>query len=45
MGRVASMVLDLQDAGVAEVEARLERVCSAFEAGRDDLRRRWDRRR
>ncbi len=45
MGRVASMVLDLQEAGVAEVEDRLERVCSAFEAGRDDLRRRWDRRR
>ncbi|HOG28697.1 MAG TPA: cell wall biosynthesis glycosyltransferase [Vicinamibacterales bacterium] len=42
MGRVASFVLEMAGADAAEVEARLERLCSAFEAQKDYLRRRWD---
>lgn len=41
LGRVASFVLDLWEADVAEVEARMERVCLSFEAHKDYLRRRW----
>jgi hypothetical protein len=41
MGRVASFVLDLQDADVDGVEARIERACLVFERDKDYLRRRW----
>jgi len=41
MGRVASFVIEMAEADAAEVETRLERLCLAFEAQKDHLRRRW----
>jgi hypothetical protein len=41
MGRVASFVTEIADADADAVESRLERLCAAFEAGKDYLRRAW----
>ncbi len=41
MGRVASFVIEMAEADAADVEIRLERLCLAFEAEKDYLRRRW----
>jgi hypothetical protein len=42
MGRVASFVVEMADADAAGVEARIERLCLAFEQQKDYLRRRWE---
>jgi len=41
MGRVASFVTELAQADAAEVEHRIEDLCAAFEAQKDDFRRNW----
>jgi hypothetical protein len=41
MGRVASFVTEIAEAGAEAVEARIEHLCAAFEAQKDDLRRTW----
>jgi hypothetical protein len=41
MGRVAAFVMEMTDADPAQVEARIERLCTVFEAQKDYLRRRW----
>ena len=41
MGRVASFVAEIAEAGAEAVEARIEHLCAVFEAQKDDLRRTW----
>ncbi len=41
MGRVASFVTELAEADAVAVEARIERLCGAFEAQKATLRRNW----
>jgi glucosylglycerate synthase len=41
LGWVASFVLEMQTAGAAQVEARLEKLCAAFEARKPYLISRW----
>jgi hypothetical protein len=41
LGRVASFVTELADADAEAVEQRIEDLCLAFEAQKDDLRRNW----
>jgi len=41
MGRVASFVIEIAEADAAAVEARIERLCIAFEAQKTTLRSNW----
>jgi hypothetical protein len=41
LGRVASFVTELADADADAVEQRIEDLCVAFEAQKDNLRRDW----
>jgi hypothetical protein len=41
LGRVASFVTELADADAADVEARIEDLCVAFEAQKDTFSRNW----
>jgi hypothetical protein len=41
LGRVASFVIELAEANAADVEARIEDLCVAFEAQKEAFRRNW----
>ncbi len=41
MGRVASFVIEMADAGAGAVEQRIEQLCAVFEREKDYLRERW----